>query len=265
MAVIYDHPSGRLPIFLESPSGEQISGAALPPGYSVRFRSTPTARFIEVKFPRGEPERYAGRWRVIVVHEGRICQGDINPPARDKKDSKDYREDENAKEVGRGFLPEDCRETKDPVDYGIAIGAGSNLRLQAFVEPGTKVVGDTIRLNGMLTEAGLPVTGSQVRVATKSPSGAIYTVTLRDDGLHQDGDADDGDYGGLFTNTAQAGVYHFTFRAEGLQAGKPYVREAHRTKTVYDRRKPPPEGRPDDNDCCERLLRLMKKQRQVAD
>jgi hypothetical protein len=263
MVVIYDHPDGRLPIFLISPAGEQISGASLPPGFGMRFRSTPTARFIEVKFPQGEPERYDGLWHAVVVHEGRICQGDINPPDHQDKKSKDHPNGGNSQDVGRGFLPRDCRETKNPVDYGIAIGAGSNLRMQAYVEPGTKFVGDTIRLNGVLAEAGLPLKDSNVRVFAESPSGAEYTIILRDDGLHQDGDEDNGDYGGLFTNTMETGVYRFLFRAEGLQAGRSYVRELHRTKTIYDRRKPPTVGRPDGDDCCRELIRLLKERNQT--
>lgn len=95
--------------------------------------------------------------------------------------------------MGRGFLPNDCRKKDDPVDYGISIGAGSNLRMQAYVEPGMKFVGDSLRLNAVLSEAGLPVKSSNVRVFTESPSGATYINILRDDGLHQDGEADDGD------------------------------------------------------------------------
>lgn len=260
MVVIYDHPDGRLPFFLVSPAGEQVSGAQLPPGFGVRFRSTPTARFVEVTFPRGEPARYAGRWQVVVLHEGRICFGDINPPERKREDPKPDHQDQNTGDVGDGFLPDKCRETKDPIDYGIAIGAGSNLRMQAFVEPGTKFVGDPIRLNAVVTEAGLPVKGSNVRVFAETPAGATYTIILRDEGLHQDGEADDGDYGGLFTQTTQGGVYKFIFRAEGLQAGQPYVREAHRTKPIHDPRKPPRGGRPEGDDCCRELIRLLKRQ-----
>ncbi|MEJ2258535.1 MAG: hypothetical protein P8X98_16390, partial [Woeseiaceae bacterium] len=80
MVVIYDHPDGRLPLYLITPSGEQISGTELPPGFGIRFRSTPTARFVEATFPKGEPHRYAGRWQAVVVHEGRVCFGDIYPP-----------------------------------------------------------------------------------------------------------------------------------------------------------------------------------------
>ncbi|MEJ2602554.1 MAG: choice-of-anchor D domain-containing protein [Gammaproteobacteria bacterium] len=261
MVVIYDHPDGRLPLYLITPSGEQISGTELPPGFGIRFRSTPTARFVEATFPKGEPHRYAGRWQAVVVHEGRVCFGDINPPRHGGDADKGSEEEGNAAEVGRGFLPRKCRDSKEPLDYGIAIGAGSNLRLQAYVEPGTKFVGDSIRLNAVLTEAGLPVRGSTVRVFARSPSNADYVEVLRDDGAHQDGEADDGDYGGLFIKTSQAGNYQFVFRAEGMQAGRPYVREAHRTKTLYDRRKPPRVGRPDADDCCRKLIRVLSARR----
>ncbi|VAX36893.1 hypothetical protein MNBD_UNCLBAC01-1385 [hydrothermal vent metagenome] len=261
MVVIYDYPNERLPFFLISPIGEQISGTALPPGFGVRFRSTPTARFVEVTFPKGEPKRYAGYWQVVVVHEGVVCIGDINPARSSKRSNCDSQEN-NARDVKRGFLPKKCRETKDPVEYGIAIGAGSNLRMQAFVEPGTKFVGDKIRLNGILAEAGLPVKGSNVKVFVESPSGNMYTISLHDDGEHEDGDVNDGDYGGLFTKTTEGGVYKFIFRAEGKQAGQPYVRELQRTKTIYDRRKPPRVGRPDD-DCHRKLAYLLKEQNLV--
>lgn len=262
MVVIYDERGKRLPFYLVTPRGEQISSVALPPGFGMRHRSTETARMVEVKFPKGEPERYAGRWQVVVAHEGRVCGGDINLPDRKEDSSQDEEKNRQMyEEVGSvGFLPLKCRESKEPVRYGIAIGAGSNLRMQAYVEPGLKYIGDTIRLNAGLAEAGLPVKGSTVRVTVESPAGTTSIVNLKDDGQNQDGDANDGDYGGLLGQTPSAGVYKFNFRAEGYQAGWPYVREAHRTKLVYDRRKPP-NGNPDGGgkDCCKEILRAIRQ------
>lgn len=273
MVVVYDSPKGRLPFVLISPAGEKISGTSLPPGFGVRFRSTATARFVEVTFPQGEPERYATaagpRWQVIVAHEGQLCLGDINPvedplfvnqalvaPVSPKSAPK-------SAEVGPGFQPLDCRENQDPVGYGIAIAAGSNLRLQAYVEPGTKLVGDTIRLNAELAEAGLPLNGATVTVTAGHPDNSTSVLVLRDDGASEDGAAADGDYGALFTKATQAGVYQFTFRAEGIHAGCPFVREAHRTKTVYGSLAPPSEGSAQDDDCCRELTSLIKKTRYV--
>lgn len=265
MVVLYDEPGKRLPFFIVSPKGEVLSGASLPPGFSIRFHSTDTARFAEFFFPHKEPERYAGLWKVVVRHEKRVCRGEISGDFKDKKNDK----------IGPGFTPRDCTEYNQPVDYGIAIGAGSNLRMQPYVEPGTKYVGESIRLTAVLSEAGLPVKDSTVKVQVESPVGQAYAVTLRDDGQSQDGQKDDGEYAGLFTQTFITGVYQFHFRAEGLQANKPYVREAHRTKTVYDKRRPPG-GRDSDGgdkpggdgtsggaDCCRKILRALGRQERL--
>jgi hypothetical protein len=91
-----------------------------------------------------------------------------------------------------------------------------------------------------------------VQVRVVAPNGNQWTVPLRDDGQHQDGQADDGDYGGRFDQTIMAGNYDLTFVADGVQANQPFHREAHRTKPVFDKRRPPKDdgGRPD---WCRRL------------
>lgn len=259
MVVLYDHPGKRLPFFIVSPKGEVLSGTSLPAGFSLRFHSTPTARFAEFYFPHKEPDRYAGRWKVIVRHEKRVC-GDERNKGEEKED------------VGPGFTPRKCREYDQPVDYGIAIGAGSNLRMQPYVEPGDKYVGDTLRLTAVVSEAGLPVKNSHVKVTVTNPIGQVFNVVLRDDGQSQDGGADDGEYARVFTQTTMAGVYSLKFRAEGQQAGRPYEREAARSKTIYDKRRPPGGGDTSDDgkpggggspggrDCCRELLRALRRQ-----
>jgi hypothetical protein len=251
MVVLYDEPGHRLPFHIESPAGEILSGASLPAGFAVRHRSTPTARFAEFYFPSKQPNRYVGRWTVWVEHPGYVCAGDVGKDPRP------------------GFLPRKCEGYKKPVDYGIAIGAGSNLRMQPYVEPGVKYIGESFRLNAEVSEAGLPVKGSTVRVRVTAPTGQQYVVPLLDDGAHQDGQADDGDYGGVFTQTYVAGNYQLEFRAEGMQGNKSYTRTAHRTKAVYDKRNPPGGGGGDDGrpggggsggDCCRRLLRALARQ-----
>lgn len=235
MVVTYDVPGQRLPFHVESPQGELFSGTSLPPGFGLRFRSTPTARFVEIVFPSQDPKRYAGRWRAIVEHGGYTCAGD------------------SGRDSQSGFLPRKCKPNKGPVDYGIAIGAGSNLRLQPWVDPATTYVGQSFRLNATLTEAGLAIPGATVSVRVVAPNGNQWMVPLRDDGQHQDGQADDGDYGGRFDQTFVAGNYSLTFLADGIHGGQPFHREAHRTKPVFDKRRPPKDddgGRPD---WCRRL------------
>ena len=153
------------------------------------------------------------------------------------------------------------------VHYGIAIGAGSNLTMQPYVDPGVKYVGDPIRLNAEVAEAGLPVKGATVRVKIVSPAGQNYTVPLIDDGAHQDGQVDDGDYGGTFTQTYVAGNYQLTFTADGMQGNRAFHREAHRTKPVLDPRSPPGDGGGDsgNDDCCRKLLKVLTRQERLLE
>ena len=116
-------------------------------------------------------------------------------------------------EVQRGFLPQKSRDTKETVRDGIAIGAGSNLRLQPFVEPGTPFFGNNER---------------------------------------------------RYLHTSEGETFRFTFQATGVRAGRPFLREAYRTKFVHDPRQPArrdstPSGSGGFDDCCERLLKYVTR------
>jgi hypothetical protein len=173
----------------------------------------------------------------------------------------------NADQDQLGFLPRDCGKTRSPVEYGFAIGVGSNFRLQAWVTPGEVKVGEPIRLTGVTTEAGLPVTGCTVTVDAVAPNGQAWPGNvLRDDGAHHDGDADDGEYARLFTATAQAGTYTFRFRATGYtRDGEAVVREAVRSKYVTGPVREPPVVGPGGGgggvgeECCRRLVALLER------
>jgi hypothetical protein len=242
IVVMYDLEGLRLPFWLESPGGEIIDAAFVPAGFQLRSGFTESSRFLDFVLPWGEPKRYAGRWRLVVLHDGRVCVGHPQPERKEL-----------------GFLPPECRPSKSPVEYGFVIGVGSNFRLQAYVTPGPVKVGEAIRLTGVLAEAGLPVTGCSVAVDAVSPSGQTWTgIMLKDDGAHDDGDADDGEYGRVFTQTAVAGSYTFTFRATGYtRDGEPVNREAVRSKYVEGTVKEPPTHAVPDDKCCARVIRLV--------
>jgi hypothetical protein len=243
--VVYDFDGLRLPFWLESPAGEIVDAAFVPPGFQLRSGFTDTSRFLDFVLPWGEPKRYAGRWRLVVEHRGIVCRG--WPKGQEKE---------------LGFLPRDCGESKDPVDYGFVIGVGSNFRLDAFVTPAPLRVGDPIRLTAIPSEAGLPVIGCTVTVDVTSPSGVTWTgITLQDDGAHEDGDAADGEYGKVFSNTAEAGSYTFRFRASGQSRdGEPVNREAIRSKYLEGTVKPPDGSDSGRDDCCDELRKLSLRQ-----
>lgn len=106
--------------------------------------------------------------------------------------------------------------------------------MQPYVTLGPVWVGEPILLTASVAEAGLPVLSADVSVEVTDPLGQTSSVTLYDDGAHEDNDPDDGKYARQFTHTSVPGIYHFTFRALGLaRNGQKVSREATRDKEVY--------------------------------
>ncbi|QMU58319.1 MAG: choice-of-anchor D domain-containing protein [Boseongicola sp.] len=243
MVVVYDLDGLRVPFWLETPLGEIVDPSTIPADFALRAGATEASRFVEFQLPAKEPKRYAGRWKLIVQHDGRVCRG--TPDARETQ--------------RMGFLPEKCGDSKKPVDYGFAIGVGSNFRLQAYLSAGSVNVGDPITMTAVPTEAGLPVLGCTVTVDVRAPNGQEWTgITL------SDGAVPDGEYAGVFTPTAQAGSYTFKFRATGYSRdGEPVKREVVRAKYVQGAvRQPPATGNPGGSmseECCKRIIKILEK------
>jgi hypothetical protein len=263
MVVIYDYHGQRLPFFCVSPSGEILDPVLVPPGYQLRGAFTDQARLVQFKMPPNEPEQYVGTWKVVVVHDGRVCKG---PPNLHTKEP--------------GYLPRDCKtEMKTPILYGVAIGVGSDFRMFPFVTPAPVYTGDPILLTALVSEAGLPVTGCTVSVDAVLPGGSTTSFKLLDDGAHGDGAANDGEYAKPFTQTFAPGIYHFTFRTVGMNRdGQQVVREVVRDKPVLERGRADPgnprnggpgHGRPGDGgpppqrECCDKLLAQIDEQNQL--
>lgn len=224
--------------------GEIVDASSLPPGFHLRAGYTDRTRFLQFKMPPLEPDRYGGTWNVVVQHIKMACKG--TPQA--------------GKDHPRGYLPRECEsDYLQPVQFGIAIGVGSNFRMQPYVTPQKVYVGDPIWLDAVVTEAGLPVTGCTVTIDVTSPAGSHWQLTLADDGAHNDGAASDGEYANNFRFTSQPGSYQFLFRATGhSHAGEPVTREATRSKYVWSLDGTP--GVPPSGGCCEQLLRLHKEE-----
>jgi hypothetical protein len=240
LVVIYDYEGYRLPFYSISPTGEIVDPVIIPTGYQLRSGATSKARFVEFKMPMNEPDRYSGRWKVVIEHPMRVCFG--IPPRQGHEP---------------GFLPKECKEYKDPILYGVAIGVGSNFRMMSYVTPVPVYVGDAILLTALVSEAGLPVTSCQVTVTATSPSGANWTMQLLDDGVHSDGEPNDGEYAGIFTHTYGAGTYHFTFKATGFSHnGEPVTRESIRDKPVLSRVVV-------QDVCCKQLIKTIQEQTKI--
>jgi hypothetical protein len=257
LVVIYDLEGIRLPFWLESPAGEIVDASFLPVGFQVRSGYTKTARYLDFRVPQGEPERYAGGWKLVVQHQKKACTG---KPV-------------SGQDAGMGFSPRRCKDKyEQPIDFGFAIGIGSNFRMQAYVSPGEVYVGEPIWLDAVVTEAGLRVKGCTVTVTPTSPTGVVYApITLKDNGQMNDGDPSDGEYANYFHHTMQPGSYHFLFHSKGMtRDNEPVVREVERSKYVKPKGHQPgvpthperprrPGGGGKDDDPCKLLLREVRK------
>jgi hypothetical protein len=262
LVVIFDHKGRHLPFYLVSPEGELIEPGIVPPGYQLRSGATNTARFVEFRMPQKEPDRYAGRWTVVVTHHGEVCFGIPGENQHIDLLTASEIETEDLPHWKRGFVSFKCEKYTEPVDYSIAVGVGSNFRMQPYTTPGIVHIGDPILLTAVITEAGLPVNGCTVTVKVISPSGNEWNLILKDDGAHDDGDPNNGEYARKFTQTFEGGTYLFTFRATGKSRdGEPVTREAVRAKYVEgDIPIKPDPGKPgsDVKNCCQRLIRLLQ-------
>lgn len=90
-------------------------------------------------------------------------------------------------------------------DYAVSIAAQSDLHL-AYLGPGSAPVGEPMLLRVALGQTHdetttLPQTAS-FKLVSVTGQGADQNITLFDDGLHQDGEAGDGIYGGMVTPAA---------------------------------------------------------------
>lgn len=209
-AVIYDLFGRRLPFELQTPAGEAIRQDQVPAGFQVRVGSSPTARFVDVVLPSGEPERYAGRWTLQFDHGGFFYV--VGTAHRDRLwDSEAY------------------EEFSGEIEYGFAIGAGSNLRMRPWLTPGSIQLGEPIELIAELSEAGLPLAGCNLIVEVTAPAGTKHSIALPET-------ATDGTYGSVLPRTSEAGQHLFRFRATGLDRdGTAIQREAIRSKYVRGR------------------------------
>ncbi|MEP7345582.1 MAG: choice-of-anchor D domain-containing protein, partial [Gemmatimonadaceae bacterium] len=184
MVVIYDRDGIRLPFHLVTPGGEILDLTSVPSGFSIRPGVTRTARFLEIRHPADEPDRCAGRWQVVIHHDGRACS--VDRPVTGIATQPGII---TPKDFGAEFEPSRCVPFSEPIMYGIAIGVGSNFRMVPFVDPGIVRVGEAIRLNALVSEFGLPVLDSIVTVEAKAPDGTVSSYVMRDDGAHDDDDA----------------------------------------------------------------------------
>jgi hypothetical protein len=119
-------------------------------------------------------------------------------------------------------------EFKQPVPYGyylIEASVKSKVTLEAFLglPPEKRLIGTKMPILAFLTDT-LPITGANIDATITAPELANpipspgETIRLFDDGNHGDGRANDGVYGGTFSDTYREGIYDMKITADGVSS-----------------------------------------------
>lgn len=94
----------------------------------------------------------------------------------------------------------------DGLDQEVYVGttAESQFDMYLFIGAAIEQLNQGTKVPLLVTFAGpeKPVVGADVRAQVRAPDGMLMTVILHDDGLHGDGEADDGVYGGYYQVTS---------------------------------------------------------------
>lgn len=191
------YKNGVLPYAIDAPDGTEYPIGTPPSGFGQSVHAPPNARIVRIQLPTDEPHRYAGIWKIRVLHGGKLEL--TEDPTK-----------ENPSGSTRSV------EAGGPVDYALAVSVFSNLRLLGYVSPQPLYLGDPITVTAVLTEEEIPILGATVDVRVRFPDAVTQrTLRLHDDGVHDDGEAGDGVYANRFTETLQEGSYQFAYHAVG--------------------------------------------------
>jgi Mg-chelatase subunit ChlD len=127
------------------------------------------------------PTPTQGTWRLIVYGDNQVGTGTTLPP------------------------------------YFVHGSLKSQVMLNAFVDTPLpdRLPGAPEHILALLTD-NTAILGASITAEVTRPDGSVNTITLRDDGTHGDGAANDGVYGQNFYNTGLAGSYNVLVKANGV-------------------------------------------------
>jgi hypothetical protein len=88
---------------------------------------------------------------------------------------------------------------------------------------------ESVNIKANLSYGNETVLGASVIARILKPDNTTETLTLYDDGLHNDNETNDGVYGNTYTNTSLWGAYDITVTATGTFDSKQFTRETYAT------------------------------------
>ncbi len=95
--------------------------------------------------------------------------------------------------------------------------------------------GQPLAISAQLTHGDTPLLGGSVTVKIARPDGSTRTLTLYDDGAHNDGAAGDATFANTYTDTSQGGFYGLLATAAGTYDAVAYQRTASTLVAVAPR------------------------------
>ena len=104
----------------------------------------------------------------------------------------------------------------ETVSYGLTVFESENITLYSYSNPSWANTDANILIVATLTENDNPLTDANIVAGITLPDVNSWSLTLYDDGLHNDANADDGIYTNTFATTSQSGTYNVQVRATGL-------------------------------------------------
>ncbi len=108
--------------------------------------------------------------------------------------------------------------------YVVSGSLDSPITLAFDTELASATLGQPVTLTATLQEFATPVLGATVEGTITKPDGSSEVITLKDDGVGPDAQANDGTYTGTFGGTDLCGVYRFDVKARGSASTGPFTR-----------------------------------------
>jgi len=127
-------------------------------------------------------------------------------------------------------------------EYSLSTSTMDAMTLSVSADKNAYISGDPIKItasvndstSGSLMAAPAYIHGATMQVTVENPTLTQFAFDLYDDGLHNDGAADDGIYANAFAETGRGGSYNFNVHVSGNnnRDGSPFTREYPLTAVV---------------------------------
>jgi len=109
-----------------------------------------------------------------------------------------------------------CLNIGDEYTIQVFGTTNDNISLGLYLDRDAYLTGQEVKISTSIYEVATPIIGATVTTEVEGPGGN-HQLMLYDDGLHNDGQKNDGLYANIFSNTDVEGLYNFTVTVSGTK------------------------------------------------